>query len=342
MRVVVLQGKEKIRISTNTGIGRQMVNFNEISVVISGPIIKLSYGEKNEINATMKACESVRKEMPGAEIVLSTWEAENVDGIDYDLLVKSSDIGGAEKKDGENTNRQICSRRAGIKAATKKYVLAMRSESHILNLNFLNYWDKYNKYSDDTEWKFLKKRVIVPAIMPAHRALLFHMGDWYYFGLKEDVLDLWDLPYWKKGTRNNNADDLMYNPHRYVFTEFVRKHHTLIFDKNTDNSKENRLICEKVIANNFVVTGFQEFGLDSYKYYYPKTREWRRKQIEVNYTHGEWVKLYNKYCNGAEIPEFTIEQRWLIWIYVPYKKIKANLRNLVKRIVSFFRKGSGK
>ena len=302
------------------------MNYSDISVVISGPIIILNRDGK-AFNATQASVDSVRKALPGAEVILSTWNDEKVDGINYDVLVQSVDVGGAEVKDGANINRQICSRRAGIKAATKKYVLALRSESYIICPDFLNYWAKFEEYGQDTEWRFLKKRVIIPAIMPVRRNVTFHMGDWYYFGLKEDVLDLWDLPYWQPGRFNKEEDDLFYNEHRYVFTEFVRKHHALQFEKKSDDTEENRQICEKVIANNFVLTGFMEYGLDSYKYAYPKNRQWHINQLEVAYSHNEWRQLYNKYCDGNITVKQSFDEQYIIHVLIPLRKEMRKLKS---------------
>lgn len=206
----------------------------------------------------------------------------------------------------------------------------MRSESFIQNLNFLNYWDRYNKYSLDNEWKFLNKRVIIPAAMPASRALLFHMGDWYYFGQKEDVLDVWDIPYWKKGSRNNESDDLMYNAHRYVITAFARKHHDLCFEKKKDVNEKNRIIYEKIIANNFVIVGFQEYGIDSYKYYYKKTIKWHIQQAKINYYHSEWIGLYNKYCNGQENASLKLTQTMTLKLVLPLISVSGKIKKYIK------------
>lgn len=305
------------------------MDFCLISVVVSGPVIIIEK-DGELFNTTQHCCESIREKMPGAEIVFSTWENEKISGIDCDILVRSEDPGGANQKDGGNINRQICSRRAGIKAATRQYVLAIRSESHILNTDFLEYWGKYEKYSNDIEWKFLNKRVIIPATMPASRAKLFHMGDWYYFGEKDDVLKLWDLPYWEKGTRNITQSDLMYNAHRYVITAFIRKYHELQFDKRSDINGMNRVIYEKVVANNFVVTGFLEYGIDSYKYYYPKTRHWKLDQVEINYYHSEWIQLYNRYCDGGENKHLSSVELCNSKILIPARNRFRRCKRFVK------------
>ena len=309
-----------------------MVNFEEISVVVSGPVI---FVENNEgrFNATSLGCKSIRKRLPGAEIVFSTWENEDVSEIDYDILVRSEDVGGGSQNDGGNINRQICSRRAGIKAASRRFVLAMRSESHILRTDLLKYWGKYEDYSSDTEWCFLSHRVIIPAVMPPSRAKVFHMGDWYYFGMKEDVLDLWDINYWVPGRFNQQKNDLFYNAHRYVITEFVRKHHKLSFENREDINQTNIEICEKVIANNFVITGFEEYGIDSYKYFYEKTKRWHEDQAEINYSHYEWCQLYNRYCGGKADVKQSKKEWKIIHIILPIRRNIRNTKRFIKACI---------
>ena len=59
------------------------MNNADISVIVQGKII--GNGLDNEI--TKRVCESIRRLMPEAQIILSTWEGENTDGIPYDKLV---------------------------------------------------------------------------------------------------------------------------------------------------------------------------------------------------------------------------------------------------------------
>ena len=55
-----------------------MIKSEDISVVVQGAIDKFN---------TPKCLKSIRKVLPRAEIVLSTWEKSDVNGLDYDILV---------------------------------------------------------------------------------------------------------------------------------------------------------------------------------------------------------------------------------------------------------------
>lgn len=67
----------------------------------------------------------------------------------------------------------------------------IRRESVIKNTNFLNYFNKFSHFN--YQYKFLNSRVVIPAAVPCRCGQIFHMGDWYYFGYKDDLIDCWEL-----------------------------------------------------------------------------------------------------------------------------------------------------
>ena len=289
-----------------------MIQSNMISVVISGPVFESE--NSSEEGYTKRACKKVREMLPDAELIISTWEGTDCSNLDYDILVLNHDPGHNEG----NVNRQIVSRIGGIKRSTREYILAIRSESEICRLDFMNYLDKYELHGKD--FCFLKHRIVIPATAPARRCQLFHMGDWYYFGHRSDMIELWDLPLMKDELFNNDKDDILYNPHRYLITAFIRKYYPLCFKKNKDITEENCVIYEKVIAENFINTGFYEFGIFSLKYPSDGSFTDRLFHKEVDYTFNEWKELYNKYCGGNEIIHKTFEEIFMVKICVPIKK----------------------
>ena len=58
------------------------MNFNDISVVVQGAIDK---------KLTPICLKSIRKYLPGAEIILSTWEGSDVENLDFDTIVLNHD-----------------------------------------------------------------------------------------------------------------------------------------------------------------------------------------------------------------------------------------------------------
>lgn len=290
-----------------------MVDSKDISIVISGPVLGTAHDGQFY---TREACKSARLHFWNSEVILSTWGGENISGIDYDVLVQSEDPGPNEG----NINRQICSRLAGIKKASREYVLSIRSESVINSVAFLDFVDKYKLHAEDRRYIFLNNRIIIPASYPAARGELFHIGDWYFFGHKEDLIRLWNIPPMDDASYNNAPDDLLYNPHRYLITSFVKKYLPLQFEKKADINKDNREIYERVLAENFVITGFYEFGIRSLKY--PLSGGFFNKLFhkEVGYTFCEWLELYNRYSNGREPIHKPFSEKFMIIICIPIKR----------------------
>lgn len=306
-----------------------MFDDKKLSVIISGPILGTDEDTKYY---TKETCKSVRDFFKNAEIILSTWEGEDIAGLDYDVVVFSKDPGPNRT---ENINRQICSRLAGLKRASREYTLAIRSESVINSIDFTKYIDVYNQHSSSGKYRFLKHRVIIPASYPACRGELFHMGDWYYFGYTKDLIDVWDIPYMDDALYNNYQDDLLYNPHRYFIVAFIQKYYPLKFLKLTDVNEENKKIYEAVLAENFVITGFYEYGISSLKY--PLSGSFFNKLFhkEVGYTFNEWKELYNLYSNGNVEIRKTMSERFMINICVPLKRSKVGQKFMCLRAKIF-------
>ena len=116
------------------------IDSTDISVVVQGAI-------HNKF--TKKSLSSIRKYLPEAEIILSTWEGTDTSNLDYDIILLNKDPG-AHVFDCngrvQNQNRQIVSTKNGIKKASRKYVLKIRSDMQIQGTKFLHFFDKYNDF----------------------------------------------------------------------------------------------------------------------------------------------------------------------------------------------------
>ena len=55
-----------------------MIENRDISVVVQGAVSK---------EYTTKCLKSIRRNLPGSQIVLSTWEDSDTSGLDYDKLI---------------------------------------------------------------------------------------------------------------------------------------------------------------------------------------------------------------------------------------------------------------
>ncbi len=148
---------------------------------------------------TAECLKSIRRALPGAEIILSTWEREVVDGLDYDVLVQSPDPGGQPRPDGlmHNINRQIVSTLNGLQQASKIYAVKMRTNSLLENPKFLEQYDK--RPLNPQYPKLFRNWVVSTELYSRNPAKtdcirLFLPSDIFFFGLRRDLLNLWDIP----------------------------------------------------------------------------------------------------------------------------------------------------
>ena len=70
------------------------VATSDISVVVQGAIAGPS--KDGKAYPTRDCLLSIRRRLPGAEIILSTWKGSDVTGLDYDQLVLNDDPGAVE------------------------------------------------------------------------------------------------------------------------------------------------------------------------------------------------------------------------------------------------------
>lgn len=173
-----------------------LIEDRDISVVVQGAIIHSRDGA--EQGWTEEVCRSVRRHLPKAELILSTWKGSIVDQIDYDLLVENEDPGGflsyynGYDKDPSmnNMNRQIVSTREGIKRASRKYVMKLRSDSLLLNTDFLNWYEMYGEEGER-----------IATFEPRNPYGIFKsqysLCDFWFFGTRDKMKSLWDIPFYE-------------------------------------------------------------------------------------------------------------------------------------------------
>ncbi|WP_028387784.1 WavE lipopolysaccharide synthesis family protein [Legionella fairfieldensis] len=319
-----------------------MIQEKDISIVVQGPIIHQSaFGITNK--TTQLVCQRLKDLFPSSELILSTWEGENVNGIIYDKIIFNKDPGATwfnyENYDLlNNCNRLILSTFSGIKAASRKYVLKLRSDLFIISKKFLNYFDKFNLYN--TEYKFVKNRIICFSLntLYGHKTCLFtmyrpfHISDWAYFGFKEDLLNLYDIPLIKEPefsqwflTRCKPFYDIepwrlwKMPPEQYITYSFLNKFFSISLEHTADTSHDNIVLSTQLITNNFLILDQTQFSLISLKYlYFPFSSE---KGYEWYIFHSDWLR---DYCN---LMEMTVVKK------LDYK-IRSNIRKFISIILN--------
>ncbi len=265
---------------------KSMIKNNEISVVVQGAIDKIE---------TPKCLHSIRKYLPDAEIILSTWEGSDASGLDYDVLILNKDPGAVIfTTDGvevyNNLNRQLFSTQEGLKLAGRKYALKMRSDLILSHNKFLNYFDKYQARSD--KYKLFRRKIIIPTMYTRKFVIKdetkekcftpFHPSDFFFFGLNEDIKALFletklvKEPQYSNYFKTNlqNADKryhtvscYQYPPEQYFMLSCIqRKIKDVSMADLTDITPENVLQSEIIMVNNFIVLEHKQHGYYLHKY----------------------------------------------------------------------------
>ena len=302
------------------------IHSSDISVVVQGAVNR---------ELTPKCLVSIRKYFPGAEIILSTWEGTDVSGLEYDKLVLNKDPGGADcSVDGKgvnNCNRELVSTLNGLKLANRKYALKTRTDILFKNNNILK--KKFLNLKREKEYSYLKDRVLVfsvySRIYGIHNKtgqktpILFHPSDWLYFGLREDIFSLFNIPLtnepefsqWFRNrpqTRNGYQDVhpfrlWKFSPEAYIWTEYLRKNHHISIQDKLDITPENIKLSDHSLVNNFYMADQCQLGIKLAKYNICQPRMERRDR-EGLYTNIYWQRRYRKFCDKRYIIRPTLCQ----------------------------------
>lgn len=323
-----------------------MIKSEEISVVLRGAV---------DETVLMQSLINLKKFLPKAEIIISTWEGtvlpEKANGF-YHKLILSKDPG-AVHNDPENIRWNMLLRilkacEAGVEAAERKYVLSMRSDLLLLKPNFLRYFDKFNKR--DEKYSLAKHKILVNSfVTPIYfkegnvkHPTPFHISDWWHFGLKEDLKMYYDADkiddfeefsrYFETHKRSKDYHMFIvdhrvwkFSPEQYIGKCFANKKF-----KNLDFpdflSYDNVDLDEalKFTIDNFIVLDSRQSGFklmkEPYKFHANDLSNLADVQFDGLIRFPVYVRLYRKYFDKGL--HFTIDM----------PKLKRN--KFVKKIFS--------
>ena len=161
----------------------------DISVVVQGPIRRCSDGGGY---ATAEALASLRTHLPDAEIILSTWEGDDVEGLKADLVIQSPDPGALVQAwfRPNNVNRMVCSTAAGLAAATRPLAIKTRTDTLLASDDLL----RLALCPPGDPALGLSARIQVTALgtkNPLTTAFQYHPADLVQFGATADLRALW-------------------------------------------------------------------------------------------------------------------------------------------------------
>lgn len=279
------------------------ITSKDISVVVQGAIIE---------KETEKCLKSIRKFLPDAEIILSTWEGSDVTGLTYDKLVLSKDPGGADLKPLTtklyNTNRQIISTKNGLDKATRPFALKLRTDSGIKNLNFIKAFEFASQKIVSREIKYcvFKERVVIDSYYTrdpelSYQGYHFHPSDMWYFGLCEDLKALFDIPLQTEYIINvNSTPKIRLSPEQYIWITFLQKLGKPVGLQHLgDLNPKYKEATIKGLINNFFVLDRDKCGIK-----FPLKLQKMRPQKERWIMNSEKYFIYYNLFNDSTITRY--------------------------------------
>ncbi|OLA74638.1 MAG: hypothetical protein BHW62_03155 [Acinetobacter sp. CAG:196_36_41] len=294
------------------------MDTKDISVIVQGAINK---------NETIKCLQSIRHYLPGAEIILSTWEGSNITDLDYDNLILSKDPGAAiieksaQKVVYNNINRQLLSTQAGLEKASRRYAMKVRSDLILTSDRFLDYFDKFQARTDN--YTLFNRKIIVPALFTRFNIkcdnlyervkIPFHVSDWWLFGLRGDLntyfsnTKLAEEPYFteyftKEENKHKNTPygktKFKFSPEQYFgYSCFARNFKDIYMEDAADYSDELMEKFRECLVNNFIVLEFAQSGIYLNKYPYSKNEKFSGDQYIGLYNFYRYEFEYKRICD---------------------------------------------
>lgn len=317
------------------------IDTKDISVVVQGAV--------DAVN-TPKCLASIRKYLPGAEIILSTWEGTKVEGLDFDKVLLNKDPGGS--KDGRtgiqnNINRQLLSTKCGIEKVKRIYCIKLRGDLILRSNKFLGYFSNFPEY--DKNYRIFKGRVIQCSYFckrylgEARYYVLptpFHISDWFACGYTEDVYKLFNIPLTSEPFYTNylNYNEVssarknifgashQYAPEQYILLNCLLNSGIRVpeFNSIEEYDSENIEFSNKILANNFITLNPSQISLYCGKNGIDPYRTWSKSELKLPmyiweglYRYDIFLQEYKKYCApNFDIPvEAVIRKKFYLLLH---------------------------
>jgi hypothetical protein len=225
-----------------------------ITFVVQGPVVN------NQEITSVGVVESIRYFYPRAEIILSTWEGEDISGINYDKLILNKDPGFFRRNDGLliNVNRQIISTLEGLKLATNDIVVKIRTDTIVTN-NLLCQIFQNNKKA-----KYFENYLIITELFtrdPLKINLLFHPSDLLLLGKKNDLIRLFSISLAEKHELINEKGISILAPEQYIWLKYLFQFENLNLFNRLSPTTMNIILSEKLLHSNFLILKDESLGI---------------------------------------------------------------------------------
>lgn len=239
----------------------------------------ISFVVRGLITQWTKQClESIRTHFPGQEIVLSTWDTENLTNLTYDTLVISNNQQN-EFAGQPIINQQIITASKGLQKVSNDYSICLRSDMVFSSSTLSNIKIIDNKRQH--KLSIFKEPILISSLNTMNPFgpinLPFHPSDRYHFGLTSDLLDFWSIPLFQ-------SHQPRLRPEQYFLLENLKKKgHNFILQQDYDNNIYHNYITYQFLLNNFAIIDDDMLNIICAKY--PK-----------NYPHFPTFISYDLFC----------------------------------------------
>ncbi len=273
---------------------------------------------------------------PKCQLILSTYEHElpKVDaavlqteqgyGV-FDKIIRSHDPGALPDLkmwgQGNNSNRQITTSLAGLRAAETDFAVKLRTDAYLVNTRIVDRWRQFAN-NPRSSAAIGKDRLLTLSYFTLNprfdERLSFHVSDWFQMGRTEDVRSYWDIPPYDMLT----AVWYEFNPHhegsfprerefraKYAVEQWTNIHYakrggSIPISYHNEVSEDVTLAFEQFLADNFVVFHPHDVGFKMPKH------DWVFSHAYLNaicYNYIDWAYLAEKYCGfRVELDTFRV------------------------------------
>lgn len=273
--------------------------MHNLSVLFQGPLDKENI---RNINKT-------KNNLGDVNIVVSTWENSNIQGLYCDEIIFNQDPGSqgfyhSNSKIMNNANRQIRSTINGLKKIKTKFVVKMRTDMFFYNKKILRNIEKIKKIEKFENRLFQNKVVSLSNVSKNPNRpsrMLFHLTDFFMFGLTSDLIEYFDIEeisfdeinYFKNNPVPKKAwhKSLLqkYSNEQYFLVKLIEKKLGYIpIDNAHDFNEEKNQNHSNIVSTNFNLIHSKRLGVNCSKH---PLKVYRNN--ELIYTEKEFINLMN-------------------------------------------------
>ena len=313
-----------------------LIDNSDVSVVVQGPVQNYQGRSHHEEGITVRCLNSIRQYLPGATIILSTWDNQDLTSLDYDQLVISPDPGSnTDSFCPTNYNRQILSTKAGLTQVETRYTMKLRSDNYLIGAEFKAVQQHYVK-SNPADKLFTEKVVINANLFRRYShgfPVAFSPSDFFYFGLTSDLLKIWNQPFFcdqpfseqlikkKEGTIGPpplEAEQV----YCVVWMRNLVGSSPLMISRY-DCAKDDLDFWLRFLASNLVVFEPRDIGLGLRK------MSLRKKKRTNEFTKWDWLSLYRQYCDSSIDIDWPMERLLIAArraVKLPLSRLRGSFR----------------